>query len=216
MGAVDRRGGWGIGALCGFLGFALVVVGLHVARPDLSAATVAVSYYVHGPYGGWLTVGLTSLGLGSLALALLLRRTLHARGAVFVQGGVGLWGVCVLLAAVFPADPMGRWTEPPSAAGLIHGVAALIGFLALPLAALALARGLRDDQDWGEAGAHLVPLGILCAVSLLAFLTSLWPTLGANRPPVLLGLTERVLLAANLAWLMTSALRGLRIAGTLT
>jgi hypothetical protein len=103
---------------------------------------------------------------------------------------------------------MGRWSDPPSPAGLIHGVAALVGFLALPLAALALAWGLRDDPGWREAGKHLVPLGILCAMSLLAFFISLWPTLGANRPPVLLGLTERVLLAAYIAWLTTSAFRG--------
>jgi hypothetical protein len=39
--------------------------------------------------------------------------------------------------------------------------------------------------------------------SLGLFVASLWPTLGADRPPVLLGLSERVLLAAYVVWLWT-------------
>ena len=160
--------GWGIGALCGFLGFSLFVLALHVVRPELQITTVAVSYYVHGPHGGWLTVALVCLGLGSLALTLLLRRTLHVRGAGLVRWSVGLWSICVLLAAAFPADPSGRWSEPPAPAGLIHGVAALVGFLALPLAALALAWGLGGDPDWREAGKHLLLTSALVAARLWA------------------------------------------------
>ena len=37
------------------------------------------------------------------------------------------------------------------------------------------------------------------------FTASLWPTLGAERPPVLLGLSERFLLAAYVAWLWAAA-----------
>jgi hypothetical protein len=156
--------------------------------------------------------GGSSLVLGSLALAILLARTFRGRGAGLARFGVAFWGACVIAGALFPADPRGRWSEPPSLAGMIHGVAALAGFVALPLAALALGRGLRDDARWRSAGAHLVVLGGLCPLSLLAFFASLWPALGGDGPPVLLGLTERVLLAAYVAWLSASAIRGMRVA----
>ncbi len=204
--------GWGIAALIGCAGFVLAVGALHHVQPELRPATEAVSYYVHGPHGGWLTVGLLSLGLGSLALAILLAGTCRGRGARFVPWGVGLWGACVIAGALFPADPRGRWSEPPSLAGIIHGGAALAGFVALPLAALALGRGLRDDARWRSAGARLIVLGGVCLLSLLAFFASLWPALGGDGPPILLGLTERVLLAAYVAWLSASAIRGMRVA----
>jgi hypothetical protein len=53
-------------------------------------------------------------------------------------------------------------------------------------------------------------------VSLLVFLASLWPTLGEDRPPVLLGLSERVPLTVYLTWLSASAVRAVRLAGART
>jgi hypothetical protein len=203
--------GLGVGALFGCGGFAVAVLVLHVLQPDLSPMTEAVSYYVHGAGGALLTAGLVSLGLGSLALAALLARTYRGAHHRIVSLGVGLWGLCALAAAAFPADPRGSWSGPPSLAGIVHGAAALLGFLALPAAALALLRGLGEDPRCRAARAYLVPLGVLCPLALGAFFLSLWPTLGAERPPVLLGLTERALLAAYLAWLAASAHHGMRV-----
>jgi hypothetical protein len=202
---------WGVGALAGFSGFVLAVLALDVLQPELSPTTEAVSYYVHGRYGPLATGGLLSLGLGSLALLRLLQWTYLGSNALLVRAGVGLWGAFVLVAAVFPADPRGSWSGPPSTAGIVHGLAALLAFLALPLATLAMARGVRADPHWRGARAYLAPLGVLCPVALGAFFASLWPTLGAERPPVLLGLTERVLLAVNLSWLGASAFRAMRV-----
>ena len=40
-----------------------------MTQPDLDPRDEAVSYYVHGPFGWVLTVGLMSLGIGSMSLA---------------------------------------------------------------------------------------------------------------------------------------------------
>jgi hypothetical protein len=204
-----RDGSWegrlGQGVLAAVAGFAGSVTALHAAQPELDPLTEAVSYYVHGTSGEWLTVSLLVLGLGSLALARLLRRTYEGAGAGIVSGGVAVWGCGLVVGAAFPADPRGSWSGPPSVAGLVHGGAALLAFLALAAAALTLARGLRADPAWRPAGRSLVPLGVACVLGLAGFFASLWPTLGAERPPVLLGLTERLLLAAYSAWLWASA-----------
>lgn len=202
----------GIVALGGYLVFTMAVLGLHALRPDLEPTTVALSYYVHGPHGALLTLALVSLGAGSLALGLVLRAALVGRGARVVRWGVWLWGASVVAAAAFPADPMGQWSRP-SLPGMIHGAVAMVGFLALPVAALALARASQEDARWQGAAGHLTPLACACVVALLVFFASLWPTLGAERPPVLLGLSERVLLVVYVTWLSASAVRALRLAG---
>lgn len=170
--------------------FAVMVAALHAAQPELSAARDAVSFYVHGRLGVLLTIGLAALGVGSLALAALL-----SRSGLAVRWGVRAWGACLLLGALFAADPPGRWHEPPSPAGLVHASAAMIGFAALPVAAIALAR--REGRTIVSA--------LATVASLALFALSLWPAIGADRPPVLLGLSERVLLAAYVAWMWTAA-----------
>jgi hypothetical protein len=176
--------------------FVLAVLALHVAQPELSPLTEAVSYYVHGRHGALLTGGLVALGTASLALATLLAGERSGRA---VSIGVALWGVCLLLGAVFPADPRGSWSGPPSGAGLVHASAAMLGFLALPVAAVACAWRTREEASRRVSAA----LAALVAGGLVLFVASLWPTLGADRPPVLLGLSERVLLTAYVLWLWT-------------
>jgi hypothetical protein len=175
--------------------FAWAVAGLHAAQPELSAARDAVSFYVHGRLGVLLTLGLAALGVAALALSALLAPAGRA-----ARWSVGTWGACLLAGAVFAADPPGRWHEPPSFAGLVHAAAAMAGFLALPVGALALAR--RKPRTTASALSTVASLGLFAA--------SLWPTIGAERPPVLLGLAERVLLAAYIGWMWTAAGAGCR------
>jgi hypothetical protein len=201
-----------LAALAGVTGFATAVAALHRAAPSLSPLTEAVSYYAHGPHGEWLTVGLLALGLGSVALARAFATTLAAPGSGLVRASVLTWGICVTMGGLLPADPPGHWSEPPSVGGLIHGGAALLGFLALPIGAIVLARGLHQDPRWRPVRAPLGWLARLCVLTLGLFVASLAPTLGAERPPVLLGLTERLLLAAYVAWLGGCALWAARLA----
>ena len=115
--------------------FVVAVLGLHAAQPELSPLTDAVSYYAHGRHGALLTVGLAALGVGSLGLSALLSCARAGRAA---SGGVALWGACLACCweRSSPADPRGSWSGPPSGAGLVHATAAMVGFLALPCAAI--------------------------------------------------------------------------------
>jgi hypothetical protein len=44
----------------------------------------------------------------------------------------------VLLGAVLPADPYGQWDQPPTPAGLVHGITGLTAVTVLPAAAVVL------------------------------------------------------------------------------
>jgi len=195
-----RTSGWV--AIAGVVTFALAVLALHVVQPGLSPRDEAVSYYVHGLFGWLLTVGLTALGIGSLSLVFGLVHMLGGRRARIGTGLVGVWGLGVLLGGVFRADPPGHWSEPPSLAGMIHGNAATLAFVALPLGALCLAKPFRQDKRWRPKASLLLGLAVAAGISLILFMASLIPVFVRPGPPILLGLSERLLLAMYAAWLV--------------
>jgi hypothetical protein len=188
----------------GVVVFLLAVVALHLLQPGLDPLEQAVSYYVHGAFGSLLTVGLIALGLASLALALALRGAVAGPESRAGRWLLGVWGVGVLLGGVFRADPPGQWNEPPSVAGLIHGNAALVAFLAFPIAALCLTPALRASGSGRSRAGLLLVLAVAAALSLALFAASLVPVFVRPGPPILLGLTERVLLAVYSAWLIVA------------
>jgi hypothetical protein len=181
--------------------FTIAVLALHLLQPERSPLNEAVSFYVHGAHGWLVTVGLVTWSLGSLALLVGLALTFRGR-----ISSAGLWGLAVwclggLLGAVFPADPPGHWDQPPSVSGLIHGNAAMVAFLSLPVAALLLARPLRREPVWRPVAGASSVLALATMVSLVAFFMSLVPVFVSPGPPKLLGLTERILLSVYVVWL---------------
>ena len=200
-------------AWTGLLGIALFVVtivSLHFLQPELKPLDEAMSYYVHGSQGWLLTVGLIGLGIASLAITCALANTVDGPGARSGRWLLGVWSVGVLLGGFFPADPPGHWNEPPSLTGIVHGNAALLAFAAFPLAALLLGMSFRRNRRWLPTATVLSLLAVAAAISLIAFMASLVPVFIRPGPPVLLGLSERVLIVIYLAWLMLVAVTMLK------
>src|SRR5262245_9918970 len=94
----SRRAMLGGFALAGIGGFVASVLALHRLQPCLNPLDQAVSYYVHGPHGWLLTLGLLGLGLGSLALTVGVTPTEHGPSMRTGRCFLGIWGVCLLLA----------------------------------------------------------------------------------------------------------------------
>lgn len=195
--------------LAGLACFTLSTALMHVLQPDLNPLTDAVSYYMNGAFGWVLGLGLVALGAGSLTLLLGASRFLNGYATRAGRWALAVWAAGAITGGIFPPDPAGHWDSPPSASGLIHANAAILAFLAFPVAALRLSAPLgqfarsRPLQRVlsGTAGASLL--------SLLAFFVCLAPVF-SNRPPLLLGLVERILLVFYVAWLCAAALAARR------
>jgi hypothetical protein len=99
----------------------------------------------------------------------------------------------------------------PSAVGLIHENAARVSFIALPIAALLLSHGLGRAPEWRRTAGILRLFAVMILVSLIVFFASLLPVSDSFRPPILFGITERLLLAAYAAWLCAAAIGLLRL-----
>ena len=197
-------------ALVGSAWFVVSVILLHFLQPAMSPLTDAVSYYVHGRSGWLLTSGLLSWGFASVAVLVGLFRPGRRLGQGAGWWALAVWCLGVILGGVFPADPLGNWDKPPSIAGMIHGSAAMVAFVAFPIAAIQLGRRFREDHSGPRGGRMASWLGVAALASLLVFFVSLAPVIVTNGPPKLLGLTERILLAIYTAWLVVAAL-GLRL-----
>jgi hypothetical membrane protein len=169
--------------------FVLCCALLHIVQPELGPVDDAISYYMNGAVGRVLGAGLVALGLGSLALSRALRERSRA-GALLLA----LWGVGAILGGIFPPDPRGQWDRPPSISGMIHGGAAMLAFVAFPIAAWLLSRNVR----------RLRALAAICAILLGVFFACLAPVF-RNHAPYSLGLVERILIACYLAWIVVAA-----------
>jgi hypothetical protein len=185
-------------AILGVGTFAVSVILLHLLQPELDPWREAVSYYVHGR-GGWL------LSAGSAALWAACRLTPEHKIERTALGLLATWTVGVGLGGVFAADPPGQWDRPPSAAGAIHGLAAMAAFTAIPIAAWLVSRQLRNSLSPGR-GKLLRGLAAGVAISYVVFMASLAPVFVTSGPPWLMGFTERVLLVGVCAWLAAAAL----------
>ncbi|WP_433165849.1 DUF998 domain-containing protein [Kribbella sp. CA-247076] len=101
---------------------------------------------------GWIqTANFVIAGLLSIGAAIGLRRTLTGRGSTWAPRLLGAYGVGLLLAALFPADPAAGFPAGTpadyaeiSARGMGHFVAGTVGFTGLIAACLVVAAHYRS------------------------------------------------------------------------
>jgi hypothetical membrane protein len=109
--------------------------------------------------------------------------------------GIAAYAAGYVAAAFFPCD-FGCRPQSPSRAQVVHNFVGLVGYVMAPLAIAALASAARS---W--PGAHRLPvLGSIAAALSLAGLLTLSP-----QSP-LVGLSQRVIEASVLLWVLACAL----------
>lgn len=138
-------------------------------RPGFDLGRHALSMLANGP-GGWVqTANFVVSGLLVIAAAMGLREALRpqSRAAGWI---LGFFGVSMLVAAVFRADPMDGF--PPgtpkgipttlSTSGMLHFMAGGLGFLALAVSCFVVGVAMlrRKERGWGWfsvfAGASII------------------------------------------------------------
>ena len=177
--------------------FILAVTALHFLRPDYNPVTRFISEFAVGRYGYVMTIAFFALGLGSLALALGIRGGVapsRAKSAGSLL--LGMWGIGVFLAGIFPTDLQG---SPATTAGTIHNTASLISFVVLIAAIFLSSRGFKRDLAWTSYHAPSLVMGFAALVTFVLFFisfTSGW-----------LGIGQRAFAAVILLWLLSTGVR---------
>lgn len=161
----------------------VVLVLLHVLRPDVDPVLRPTSEYALGPLGGLMLFATVGVGVAALLLVPVLRPRVPGTPGRVGLVLLGLFGVVKVVQAAFPIDPPGTAT----AVGAVHDVLGTVAFVALPVAAVLLARatGARAPL-WVAAGLSAALLVVL-----------------AGAP---FGLAQRVYLVLATGWLLVTAL----------
>ncbi|MFC8537460.1 DUF998 domain-containing protein [Streptomyces sp. NPDC057249] len=184
-------------ALIGTAGLAMTAV--EALNPDYDLVSETLSRYVHGTAGWLLPAALLAVGAASAALVVRLGAGVRRAG----RAALLVWTIGVLVAALFPADPPGRWSRP-SLSELVHGNAAFLAFAALPTAAVLL-RGRLAVRRPGlrTALSAFTAASVTTTAGLAVYLADVMdggPSLGLGDAPTPVGLVERLVLAADLGW----------------
>ena len=150
-----------------------VYVGVSLAqaltRDGFDLGRHAWSQLAIGDWGWIQTANLVATGLMSLAFSVALRRTLvGGRGGRSVPVLVAVFGLGVLLAGVFPADPAGGYPvgmatpTTPTLHGMLHLMTSGVGFLALAAAMVVMAVRYAAEHRRGRSA-----FSVVAAVALL-------------------------------------------------
>ncbi len=172
--------------------FLLANAALHLLRRDLSPATHYISEYAVGRFGVLMSSALVVLGIGTIALALVIYATMDNTWLVRI-GTVVLFlsGLGTILTGLFRTDIDGR---PSTVAGAIHGRAAFIAILFEAISVLILTAAFFRESRWQSF--RLVSLAFSAVVVIS----------GALLPVLPRGTGERLLVYTLVLWLLVAAL----------
>ncbi|KAA2254031.1 DUF998 domain-containing protein [Solihabitans fulvus] len=198
--------------------FAVSVLAIGYLHVDLRGrvdplAQVVSDYALVGSGADLFDVGVCSLAAGTVALLV----GLTAAGAPQsrpVRALFGAWCLGLVLCALFPTSPTG---SPLSMSGQVHRFAGGVMLVSLPLAGRLFAGQLDGEQRWRAVAARVRTLSRWSVVALVAFVLSQVPEATPGLPGARLlagfavpGLAERVLMAVELAVLVSLGLATLR------
>lgn len=161
--------GWGV-----VVGPFYLIVGLAQALlvPGFDLSRHALSLLLLGELGWIQAANLCLSGLMVLAAAVGFARLMPRRANIWAGVFLGLYGVSLIAAAIFPPDPMGGFpvggtdATTPSMSGLLHLAAGAIGFVSLAVAAVIVGAWFRRIGRGGAA----ITSWIAAAVIVLAFI----------------------------------------------
>ena len=194
----------GCGVLAGpiFVG-ALLIQG--VTRADYDPVRHPVSSLALGQLGWIQTANFLVAGMLALAFAVGLRRALRpGRGGTWGPLLVGCWSVSLIGAGLFVTDPVSGFPAGtpdqltrPTLPGTLHDLVSILGFLAIPIAFVVLARRFAAEQRWGWVTYSVTSV----IVFLVAFELSNLAFAQVESLVDYGGLFQRIAIVTGCAWL---------------
>ncbi len=180
-------------AFAGVLFYFLVAAVLQFLRPDYSFIGTPLSFYLLGPYNGWLHTAfyVLAVAIALLAVGCYLVSVPQARSAatlvLFMLGAAG-----VVVTAVSPTDTNDHLTLH----GAIHILAAALAFIATSCGMLVQSWRFRQDPVWRKRLRPALQLAVFEFLVLLVYALAHIPASG---------FMEKLTIVLILLWLAQSA-----------
>ncbi|MBJ7602137.1 MAG: DUF998 domain-containing protein [Candidatus Dormibacteraeota bacterium] len=207
-------------AFTGAAATVLLLAGLHMLSPEFDPRWRMVSEYANGHHGWVLSLMFATWAVSCWALALAIRSRVETRA-----GRIGL--VLLVVAGAGEAGASVFDLNNP-----LHDLAGALGIPCLPLAVMLISVPLGRTQPWSTARRALLWTANLAWVSLALLLVTFIvmiasyvhaggdvTTSSSKVPPLpsgviaLVGLTNRLLVLADCAWVAVVAGQAIRLGG---
>jgi uncharacterized membrane protein len=176
-------------SFCSLVLFLVIIVSLHVLRPDKNMLSCYLSEYAVGDYGWLMTTAFYALA--SAAAMLLRGLLLNTKSSKTSNITLSIFCVGILLAGIFPTDIPG--VPPPTLHGLIHALAALIALICLAISMISWSIAFKKNENWKSLAKPAMLFGVISLILFIIHLVS---------PIPLRGLTQRILLVWDISWLL--------------
>jgi hypothetical protein len=186
----------------GALYFTVTVLAMHFIQSDLNPLKRFASEYALGRWGWLMGVAFIVFGLGILALALGLHRSLPTgRRATAAAVLIGIMGIGIVGSGIFPADaPLEDGTVDMTFSGMMHGLFGLFGFLGLIIGSFLLRGVFARDLRWQPLARPARWFAWIIFLGLVAVIV-------AGNTDLLPGLFQRIWLIVMITWLVLLSLR---------
>jgi|SRR5579884_681153 len=181
--------------------FVAVAVALPFAqRPGYRISRDAVSILALGKYGWIQTIAFCGLGVGTVALAVVIRATCDAAGRT--PALLAIAGALNFVAAGVHTVRVG---QAQTAASIVHNVCGVITFVATVAVMFMLSSSFRRDASWSAMArpTRFWAIGGIVALILTGPLAKHF------------GIAERLLLGVLVSWMLVCGVRALSLSGTL-
>lgn len=177
--------------------FVVLIASLHFVS-DIDPIQRPTSEYAVGPSGYLMTLAFLALSVSTWALVMGLGRDLSelARSRLGL-GFLGVFGIGVLVAAIFPIDLEGA---PQTLHGTIHSINGPLTFLSLVVGTNLVSRRLKHDERWQPIRRFASVLALIMIPEFLAGGLAAARETGA-------GIAQRLLIVTFAAWFLLMAVR---------
>jgi hypothetical protein len=199
-------------AIAAILASILLILALHVLKPDYDPAWRFLSEYSIGDFGLVMQTAFIAMALACLALAASLWRnslTWTAKFGLVLHWAVGL---SLVGAAIFVGDPVTAEPSQLTTHGMMHAICASLGIPAVPVAALTVVYGMTmrgtSDRKRLSIAAFAVVLGVISMFIYIAILMSGGAKIG---PADYTGWANRIVVAAFDWWWISAAVFAIRL-----
>jgi hypothetical protein len=198
-------------AAAGAAAVIVIILALHVIKPELEPSWRFLSEYAIGRRGWLMQAAFCIWAASCAALASALRGEVRA-----LPGRIGIVvlyivSYALIAAGLFPQDAVTIKPDEGTTSGMVHAVASLIGIPGTPLAAMLISSSLwRNNPAWMPYRAVLMTAAHATWISLvlmIAYLAWAVPKAGGFNPAVSAGWMNRLVVATYLAWLLVVAYR---------
>ena len=119
-------------AAAGALAVALILLALHAVKPELEPSWRFVSEYAIGRHGWIMKLAFLIWAASCAALASALKREVRTRPGRAGVAVLMIVSAALVVAGLFPQDPVTAKPDEVSTSGTIHAIASMIGAWSVP------------------------------------------------------------------------------------